>query len=202
MARKLPFYLRPEDPPAKQRILRAALLLFAERGLEGTRIRDIADAAGCTNPALYKHFASKEELAAFLFETCYERLWTSMHEALGSAEGFDAKLDAYVGAYLALIDECPEAVLFLNDHLRALWPTVGPGLRPRTIPAQARGLLAVAEREGRRLDAPKLLVVALVGTLAQFARMVHFSELPRPASRHRADLVAILQRLVAGPVGR
>jgi AcrR family transcriptional regulator len=192
----LPFYLSPDDPPAKQRILTAALRLFAERGLEGARIRDIAEAAECTNPALYKHFASKEQLAAFLFTTCYERLWTNMQAALDSAEGFDGQLDAYVGSYLALIDECPEAVLFLNDHLRALWPTVGPALRPRTFPAQARRLLGAAEREGRLHGPPKLVLLALVGTLAQFARMIHFGELPRPAARQRVALVSILQRLV------
>src|SRR5215208_4865848 len=93
----LPFYVREDDPPAKREILRAGLKLFAERGLAATSIRDIADRSGYTNPALYKHFAGKDELALHLFETCHARVWTSCAAALSSANGFDEKLEAYVG---------------------------------------------------------------------------------------------------------
>ena len=63
----LPFYVRESDPAAKREILRAALKLFSERGLAATTIRDIANESGYTNPALYKHFAGKDELALYLF---------------------------------------------------------------------------------------------------------------------------------------
>ena len=63
MAPAPPFYIREDDPPAKQQILRAAMKLFSEHGLAGTSIRDIAKESGYTNPALYKHFSGKDELA-------------------------------------------------------------------------------------------------------------------------------------------
>jgi AcrR family transcriptional regulator len=75
MAPMLPFYIREDDPPAKRQILRAAMKLFSAHGLDATSIRDIARESGYTNPALYKHFAGKEELALHLFETCHRRLW-------------------------------------------------------------------------------------------------------------------------------
>ena len=74
------FYVRDDDPPAKREILSAALKLFSRRGLAATSIRDIAEESGYTNPALYKHFESKEELALHLFETCHARIWTSCAE--------------------------------------------------------------------------------------------------------------------------
>ncbi|MFI9596780.1 TetR/AcrR family transcriptional regulator [Nonomuraea sp. NPDC052265] len=46
----------------RQRLLRAAAEAFAERGYDGTRVADIAAAAGVSNGALYAHFASKAEL--------------------------------------------------------------------------------------------------------------------------------------------
>ena len=49
--------------------MRAAMKLFSQRGLAGTSIRDIARKSGYGNPALYTHFADKEELALYLFET-------------------------------------------------------------------------------------------------------------------------------------
>ncbi|MDL4817434.1 TetR/AcrR family transcriptional regulator [Actinomadura opuntiae] len=46
----------------RERLLRAAADAFAERGYDGTRVADIAAAAGVSNGALYAHFGSKGEL--------------------------------------------------------------------------------------------------------------------------------------------
>jgi AcrR family transcriptional regulator len=46
----------------RERLLRAAADVFAERGYDGTRVADIAAAAGVSNGAIYAHFASKAEL--------------------------------------------------------------------------------------------------------------------------------------------
>lgn len=48
----------------RERLLRAAADAFAERGYDGTRVADIAAAAGVSNGALYAHFASKADLLA------------------------------------------------------------------------------------------------------------------------------------------
>ena len=46
----------------KQRILEAALTLFAEKGFEAVRVAQIAEAVGIKAPSLYKHFKSKQEI--------------------------------------------------------------------------------------------------------------------------------------------
>lgn len=46
----------------RERLLRAAADMFAARGYDGTRVADIAAAAGVSNGALYAHFGSKAEL--------------------------------------------------------------------------------------------------------------------------------------------
>jgi AcrR family transcriptional regulator len=46
----------------RDRLLRSAADAFARRGYDGTRVADIAAAAGVSNGALYAHFASKAEL--------------------------------------------------------------------------------------------------------------------------------------------
>ncbi|MFG1696117.1 TetR family transcriptional regulator [Nonomuraea sp. NPDC049309] len=46
----------------RERLLRAAADAFAERGYDGTRVADIAAAAGVSNGALYAHFGSKADL--------------------------------------------------------------------------------------------------------------------------------------------
>jgi AcrR family transcriptional regulator len=51
-------------PGAERRelIIEAAGRLFGERGYDGTRLDDIAAAAGVTKPVLYRHFDSKRDL--------------------------------------------------------------------------------------------------------------------------------------------
>ncbi|MGQ7451850.1 helix-turn-helix domain-containing protein, partial [Streptococcus suis] len=71
--KQLPFYLSEADPPAKRAIMVAALKLFASRGIDGVTIRDIAKETGYSNPALFRHFKTKDELALLLFEACYRR---------------------------------------------------------------------------------------------------------------------------------
>src|SRR5579885_857133 len=52
-------------------IVRAATALFAHRGLDRTSMREIADAAGVREAAIYRHFTGKEELARDIFLSWY-----------------------------------------------------------------------------------------------------------------------------------
>ena len=193
MRQPLPFYIRENDPPAKKEILRAAMKLFSAHGLAGTSIRDIARESGYTNPALYKHFVSKEELAVHLFETCHRRLWSRCHAAIEAAKGFDAKLDGYIGRILELVDEHPEAMAFLSDSARVLWPKAGPIVRRHTMIGLARELMSLApkSRRGGRAVNLDLAAASLQGTLAELARMLQLGVVPGPAMRWKTDLVAL-----------
>jgi AcrR family transcriptional regulator len=46
----------------RERLLVAAIGMFAERGIEATSMRDLAAAAGIQAPSIYNHFESKEQL--------------------------------------------------------------------------------------------------------------------------------------------
>jgi AcrR family transcriptional regulator len=198
MATRLPFYIREDDPPAKREILRAAMKLFGEQGFAATTIRDIAHESGYTNPALYKHFASKEELALHLFETCHRRMWASCNAAIASARSFDEKLEGYVGQWLELAAEHPEAVAFLSDSARVLWPKASPAVRRQTMIGLARSLVLEAPRRGRAPAVnPDVVAACVQGTLSELARMLQVGVLDGPAGRWKGDLVALFRRLVA-----
>lgn len=195
----LPFYIREEDPPAKREILRAAMKLFSERGLAATSIRDIAEESGYTNPALYKHFASKEELALHLFETCHQRVWALCRTAVASGKSFDEKLERYVGQWLDLVDEHPTVIAFLSDSARELWPKSGRSVRRQTMIGLARTLVREARPSGRGATAvdPDLAAASLQGTLAELARMLQVGVLEGPATRWKKGLVVLFRRLLA-----
>jgi AcrR family transcriptional regulator len=195
----LPFYVRDDDPPAKREILRAGLKLFSERGLAATSIRDIAAESGFTNPALYKHYASKEELALHLFETCHRRVWARCHAALSSGRSFEDKLERYVGEWLAMMDEHPDVLAFLSDSARVLWPRASPTVRRQTIIGLARSLMLEAPSQRRKSSpvSPDLCAATVQGTLAETFRMIQVGVLDGPAVRWKAALVALFRRLAA-----
>jgi len=65
----------------RERLLRAAADVFAERGYDGTRVADIAAAAGVSNGALYAHFASKADLLVAALHTHGRRQLADMFAA-------------------------------------------------------------------------------------------------------------------------
>lgn len=65
---------RPRDPDVDKAILKVALEMFAEYGVEGTSIEQVAKGAGVTRLTVYRRWSSKEELLAQAIETAREHI--------------------------------------------------------------------------------------------------------------------------------
>ena len=65
----------------RERLLRAAADAFARHGYDGTRVADIARAAGVSNGALYAHFGSKAELLVAALRVHGRRLLADLFAA-------------------------------------------------------------------------------------------------------------------------
>lgn len=76
----------------KERILDAALELFAQNGYAGTNMRDLAQSVGLTKSALYKHYQSKEDIWDSLLDQVaahYSEGFQRTARALEQVESFD-----------------------------------------------------------------------------------------------------------------
>jgi AcrR family transcriptional regulator len=60
--------IRMKSEERRADILRTAIHLFAGKGFRGTTTRELAAAAGVTEPVLYQHFPSKKDLYAAIIE--------------------------------------------------------------------------------------------------------------------------------------
>src|SRR4051812_35911958 len=93
-------------------LIRAALGLVAERGVEGFSLREAARTVGVSASACYRHFADREELLAAVahegLDTLSERMRTAA-EAHPGAGAFDAvnRFWDYSSAYLHFALEHP-----------------------------------------------------------------------------------------------
>jgi AcrR family transcriptional regulator len=70
-------------PVTREQILDSSLRLFSEKGFARTSVRDIAQASGITDAAIYYHFTSKRELFEALIE---ERGFTTALDELERVE--------------------------------------------------------------------------------------------------------------------
>lgn len=179
---------RPSRGKGREALLTESLRLFASRGVEAVSVRDIAASTGLSNPALFRHFESKEALAAVLFEQCYRRLVSALDQA--SRYGMTEWLEAA----LCEISRAPEGVLFVLDNLKRYWSTLPADLKARPLPSLGAALVDRERQAGRmRSDvAPQLIVTVVFGALGQIARSVHFydSEIePRTLAAELADLI-------------
>jgi AcrR family transcriptional regulator len=78
-----------EDLTARARIRDAALRLFAERGIDGATIRDIAKAAGVSAGLVRHHFGSKEALRDACDAYALERAMRIKEQVLLEGRGAD-----------------------------------------------------------------------------------------------------------------
>ncbi|WP_018389053.1 TetR/AcrR family transcriptional regulator [Ancylobacter sp. FA202] len=100
----------------RARIEAVALELFAQKGVAGTSVRDIALGVGVSEGALYRHFPSKEKLARELFLTRYGALAAEICAIDADEPELPAKLRAMVGLACGLFDAEPALFAYLLIH--------------------------------------------------------------------------------------
>jgi AcrR family transcriptional regulator len=71
-----------EISPRKAEIIRIAGKLFADRGFQGTSLRDIGQAVELRRGSLYSHFSSKDEILKMLLEPAVDELSDVLDKAV------------------------------------------------------------------------------------------------------------------------
>lgn len=111
------------EGPARERILAAALEVFAERGFEGARTRDIAKRAGANLGLLTYYFGGKEPLWRAAVAHAFEELATEIAAVTArarSASGEDerAQLEQLLRGFVRFLARRPEFMRLMNDESR------------------------------------------------------------------------------------
>lgn len=173
---------------ARARIERAALDLFVARGVDAATTREIAASAGVAEGSIYRHFDSKDALAAAMFLEIHTRLATLVRDAAKNKGGVGEQTRAVVDAYCATADENFPLFAFhlLNTH--RFLPT--PEGADNPVDA-IEDIIAAAmkRREIARAD-PGFVTGMALGVVLQTALQIHYGRLEGPLSRYSSDLAA------------
>src|ERR1700691_5917179 len=88
----------------RERILRAAIKVFAKNGFYDARVSEGAKAAGVADGTIYLYFKSKDELLLSLFEDRVETLLTHMKSELPKQPSAPGKLRRIIEMQLGVLE--------------------------------------------------------------------------------------------------
>jgi AcrR family transcriptional regulator len=139
----------------RARIVAAALKIVGSEGLEALSMRNLADAVALTPGALYRYFASKDEVVHAIFDggsVLDDRLLTIADSGISDVDAVRRMLRAY--ADFAFEDEVRFSALFLKQNGPAGSEFHARGAhRPGTQACKRRIASAIAAGAFRNLDA-------------------------------------------------
>jgi AcrR family transcriptional regulator len=127
-------------------ILTAAAEVISERGVQNTRISDVAERAGTSAPGVLYWFQSKDELLAEALQFSDDRFYFGITNELAALESATARLTRLIELWPAEGDG--EAVLWIELWVRALRDPRLAETRER-LDRRWRETLADVVREGQ-----------------------------------------------------
>lgn len=162
---------REEKARTHARIITVAARLFREQGIAATGVADVMKAAGLTHGGFFRHFGSKDELAAAAIDAAVDAYITALEEDI-ARRGPRKAVAHYVAQYLSVEHVAARGQGCVFAALGEEAPR-GPELCRQALSRGASGLIAclaqgiVGDKVTARATA---LVATLVGTLV-LARM-------------------------------
>jgi TetR/AcrR family transcriptional regulator len=176
-----------DAPLATEALLDAALDAFAERGYEGTSVRELARHLGVSHNLIPQRVGSKEQLWYAAVDHGFAALGTDLAAAAEAGTGLDdvAQLRALVTVFVAANARRPALLRIINQEAVADGPRLDHLFRHYIEPVRGYGaeVLARLEAQGRVRSGSVGLVyflmthgaggpVALPGLAARFGEAV------------------------------
>jgi AcrR family transcriptional regulator len=170
-------------PETVHRILATAERIFAERGLAGARIDEIAAEAHVNKALLYYYFSSKRNLHRCVLERLFEQLLASVGQARPAKDSPRESLLGYVNGYFDFVAEHPNyprlvqrEVMECGRHLQWIVSSYFRPLHELLAQAIERG---IAAGEFRSVNPRQTVTTLIAMTTFYFAAAPLLSELWR-----------------------
>jgi AcrR family transcriptional regulator len=182
-------------------IERAVVEVVAQKGLNATTIQDLAEAAGVSVGLLYRYWKNRDELAAQVYRTHYERLIERLHgrviaaQATPETQGFWPVIGAVLNEFLAFADAEPEVLRFLLLSQHELVRGVPDDF---SVTQMLLRLIDFGQAEGVVRPVPRELALQLMlGVGMQPVIGAFYGDLPGPVTRYDDEIFAALRRVLA-----
>jgi TetR/AcrR family fatty acid metabolism transcriptional regulator len=157
----------------RERILDAAVRVFAEQGFYHAKVAQIAQLAGVADGTIYLYFKSKDDLLISLFEDRMTEVNAKLREALAAARDAVDRLRRIVRLHLALVEQNLPMAEVISVELRQSSKFVKEYANPKFVEflRLIAGAISDGQQSGelRRDVDPQLIARSLFGALDEIA---------------------------------
>lgn len=149
----------------EEKILEAAKTVFVKKGMDGTRMQEIADTAGINKALLHYYFRSKQKLYEAVVKQVFGKIFPHIESLVTTNLPIEKKLSTFIDSYIEILLNNPFLPVFVLKEINRdpeLLANVmkKQGIRPALV-------LHVFEKEMeagtiRKMD-PRELMVNILG---------------------------------------
>ena len=101
----------------EHKIIDAAQDVFLKKGMDGSRMQEIADEAGINKALLHYYFRSKEKLFEAIFKRVFSTAFPSILEMIHSPLPIDEKIGNFIEKYMDLLLRNPYLPMFILKEI-------------------------------------------------------------------------------------
>jgi TetR/AcrR family fatty acid metabolism transcriptional regulator len=166
------FFMKEENK--HQRILRAAVKIFSEKGFYNSRVSEIAREANVADGTIYLYFKNKDDLLISLFEEEFGRIVEDMRGRLAKEKDALQKIRRFAITHLSIVSkqqqlaevlgvEVRQSSKFMKEYVNKTFIEYLNLIRSVIVEGQEKGLI-------RKNLTPGIMKRALFGALDEMAR--------------------------------
>ncbi len=195
----------PGVAPGRERLLAAAVRLFATRGYAAATVRDILRAARVTAPVLYYHFGSKEGLFLAIARDAKAKVEAARAQALGAGGSVASRIRRLSLAHSAVRRQYAE-LSWVVDQILSGPPEAAPPFDFRAVARESLRLFESLVEEGIasgefQPSSPRHAALALMGAVEVAARPHVFDPEDGGSDEQLEGMLSVLLRGLAAPRG-
>jgi len=177
----------------RRKIVAAAAPIFNQRGYEGSSLADLMAATGLKKGGIYRHFSSKEELAAEVFDYTWDAAWQARMAHIDEAVTGIARLKRLIANFVdyrcPVAGGCPilNTAVDADDGNSILRARVSKALRSWIARLQSIVKQAADRGETKPGVDPKEVATLIVASLEgaqMIARLEHSDHALRRVQQH------------------
>lgn len=110
----------PENRSVRDKVLAAAVQMFAEYGYHAATMRDIARMAGIQAASIYYHYASKQALLVEVMETHMRQLNANLEQIVSKQDTMQQRLYEAISNHIRLHTTYKSEFFIIDTEIRAL----------------------------------------------------------------------------------
>jgi TetR/AcrR family transcriptional regulator len=156
----------------EEKILAAAQTVFIKKGMDGSRMQEIADEAGINKALLHYYFRSKQKLFEAIFSMVFNQIFPDIRNLLFSEEPFENKIAVFIEKYIDLLLKHPFLPSFILKEINRDPEFLASVIKKQGInPADLVAMIEHEMEKGqiRKMDPRELMVNILSLSIFPFA---------------------------------